>query len=243
MRAALTLILTSLVGLCFGQSDTGYTSQFETCEQAIKKAHDDAQAGVLRSISHGLVMSENSFDFDRFYENYMIAKYSIEVFNAGCIIWEHEKCYSDEMDKIIVGKFGPDFFERTEKDARKEYKKFKTLGLEERKQYINSQFTYNATDSKANYSKGYQELYKELRKRIDFANLDFSPYKFDRIGISLVVGQTGEIEFCKVVSRDFPRTIGEQIEREILAIGNWIPATLYGHAVKSKSVLTFKLKE
>lgn len=226
-----------------GQLPVRYKPRFETCEQAIKEAQQDAHAGILRSISHGLVMSTKGFQFDRFYENYMIARYGIESYNAGCVTEQHEQCYRDEMHKIISNKFGADFLERTEEESEIEFEKFKTLGQEERKQYINFDYTYRVTDTRADYLKGYKELYKEIRKRIDFSTLDFSPYPYKRIGISLVIGPKGQIEECRVVSIGFPRTIGQRIENEILDIGNWTPATLYGHAVKSKTMLAFSLKE
>lgn len=99
------------------------------------------------------------------------------------------------------------------------------------------------TDTRADYSKGYRELYKEIRKRINFSILDFSPYEYEDIGIYLVIGQKGEIEKCQVVSIGFPRTIGERIEKVILDIGHWTPAKLYGHAVKSEDMLAFSLKD
>lgn len=243
MRTAITIIFTVVWGFSLAQSVTKYKPRFETCEQAIKEAQQDAEAGILRSISHGLVISTKDLNLALFYENYMIAKYGIESYNAGCIIEQHEECYSDEMHRIIANKFGADFLERTEKEAEKDFQKFKTMGQEEKKQYINFDFTYIVTETRADYAKGYKELYKEIRKRINFSTLDFSPYPYDGIGISLVIGARGQIEDCEVVSTGFRRTIGERIEKEILDIGNWKPATLYGYAVKSKTMLAFPLKE
>lgn len=232
-------------GLCIGQPMTKYEPMFETCDQATKQAQIDAEVGILRSISHGLVISTRDIDLDRFYENYLIAKYGVESYNGGCVVFENEECYSDEMDKIISKKLGTDFFERAEKEAEKEFEKFKNLGLEERKQYIDFKRTYRlgTTDTRTDYAKGYKELYKEIRKRINFKTLDFSPYQYEDIGIYLVIQQNGEIEKCEVVSIGFPRTIGEKIEKEILDIGNWTPATLYGHSVKSETILSFSLKD
>jgi hypothetical protein len=243
MRVTLTIALMVVWGLCFGQSKTKYKPRFETCDQAIKQAQVDAEKGLLRSISHGLIISRRSLDFDRFYENYLIAKYRVESYNAGCVVEQQEECYSDEMHKIIATKFGADFLRRAEEEAEKEFETFKTLGQEEKKQYIDFDYAYRFTDTRADYSKGSKELYREIRKRIDFSTLDFSDYPYDGIAISLVIGQKGEIEKCEVVSIGFPQTIGKRIEREILDIGNWTPATLYGHAVKSKAKLMFSLKE
>lgn len=245
MRVTILTLLTMTLGLCFGQPMTRYEPMFETCDQAVKQAQIDAEAGIFRSISHGLDISTRDIDLDRFYENYMIAKYGIESFDGGCIVFENEECYSDEMTKMISKQFGMDFFKRTEEEVEKEFKKFKTLGHEERKQFIDFKYTYRLgmTDTRADYSKGYKKLYKEIRKRINFTTLDFSPYQYEDIGIYLVIGQKGEIEKCEVVSIGFPRTIGERIEKEILDIGNWIPAKLYGHPVKSENMLDFSLKD
>jgi hypothetical protein len=245
MRVIILTLLTLTWGLCIGQPMTRYEPMFETCDQAVKQAQIDANAGILRSISHGLIISTRDIDLERFYENYMIVKFGIESYNGGCIVMENEDCYSNEMDRIITKKFGADFFRNTEQEVEKEFEKFKTLGLEERKRYIDFEYTYRLgmTDTRADYSKGYKELYKEIRKRINFSNLDFSPYEYEDIGIYLVIGQKGEIEKCQVVSIGFPRTIGERIEKVILDIGKWTPARLYGYAVKSEDMLAFSLKD
>lgn len=136
MRVIILTLLTMTWGLCIGQPMTKYEPMFETCDQAVKQAQIDADAGILRSISHGLIISTRDIELDRFYENYMIVKYGIESYNAGCIIMENEDCYSDEMDRIIIKKFGADFFKNAADEVEKEFEKFKTLGLEERKRYI-----------------------------------------------------------------------------------------------------------
>tara|TARA_R110000868_G_C10890410_1_gene763561 strand:+ start:54 stop:791 length:738 start_codon:yes stop_codon:yes gene_type:complete len=245
MRVTILTLLTMTFGLCNGQTMTRYEPMFKTCDQAVKQAHIDANAGILRSIPHGLVNSTRDIDFDRFYENYMIVNYGIESYNGGSIVMENEDCYNDEMNKIIIEKFGADFFCKKKEEVEREFEKFKILGQEERKKYIDFEYTYRLgmTDTRANYSKGYNELYKEIRKRINFSNLDFAPYKYTDIGIYLVIGQQGEIEKCEVVSNGFPETIGERIEKVIIDIGNWIPAKLYGHPVKSEDMLAFSLKD
>ena len=67
----------------------------------------------------------------------MLAKYGIESFNAGCIIWGNEECYSDQMDKIILEKFGLDFYQRTANLIEKEFETFKDLAQDQKKQFIN----------------------------------------------------------------------------------------------------------
>jgi len=243
MKVVTTVVLILTWNFCHGQSMTTYDPGFESCEQAIKQAQTDADAGILRSISHGMLISTRSVDFNSFYQNYLIAKYRIESYDAGCIVMPHDECYSDEMNRIIAGKFGIDFFDRVEAEAENEFEKFKTLKNEERKRYIDFSYVYSHTDTRSEYAKGYKELNKEIRRRIDFSTLDFSPYPFKGIVVHLVIGQKGDVEKCRVSSINFPRTIATRIEREIMDIGNWTPATLYGHAVTSEATLTLLLKD
>ncbi len=103
-------------------------------------------------------------DLDRFYESYMIVKYGIESYNGGCIVMENEDCYSDEMDRIITNKFGVDFFKNAEGEVEKEFEKFKALGLEERKRYIDFEYTYRLgmTDTRADYQKDIKSCTKKF---------------------------------------------------------------------------------
>jgi hypothetical protein len=242
MKLITGLLITGTLRFAFCQPMTSYNPTFESCDKAIEQANIDAKAGILRSITHGLVLPNKTFELERFYENYMITKFGIESFNPGCIVEPFEECYSDEMHTIIKDKYGPDFFTRIERTIKSEFEIFNKLEYEQRKQYINFDFTYKVVDRKADYNDGFRNLFKEVHKKLDFSKLDLSPYPYkDVIGIYLVIGQTGTIDKCQVVSKDFPKAQAEKIENTIKAIGNWRPASLYGYDVKSELLLAFPL--
>jgi hypothetical protein len=216
----------------------------ETCEQAITRANKDAETRILKSITYGLVINPNfSLEYSKFREVYLISKYQIDSYEAGCIIIGNEECYANQMQLLIDKKYGENFFEEVEPEIRELYERLDSLSPNELENIIDLNYTYGygRIDERADYLDGWEQLYKELHNRIDFSNFSFEPYKYDRIGIRLIIDRTGKIEECEVVSIGFPEEIGTLIERTVAEIGNWKPAVLYGFNVKSDNMLSFPL--
>jgi hypothetical protein len=86
------------------------------CLKAIKRARSDARNGMYRMYVYG----KDRYDagFARYLEEYMKARYSIELIIYGSEDRERKKCYSNEMDKIILNTFGADILADSEREAR-----------------------------------------------------------------------------------------------------------------------------
>jgi hypothetical protein len=234
MRLIIGLILIGTFRIAFGQDsvvfDTiPYIPDPETCDKAAVQADIAGKANILR-ISRGPIFGN---EYEKFYRNCMVTKYGIEVVEVGCLTSDFEDCYNDRMHKIIQAKNGDNFFARTEDSIKQEFKIFKTLEQGQRKKYIDFNFTYKIVDHKADYIGGHKNLIRELHKRIDFSKLDIQGRI---IGLCLVIGQSGTVDKCEVISRWPSGSDAEKIKNIIKGL-HWTPAILYGFEVKSEKIL------
>lgn len=98
-----------------------------TCETGLKAANADFKNGIYNSYSYGLLFvmesKKSEVGFEDFYQKYMLEKYAINIEHRGCVITEHSSCYSEEMDRLIIEKFGPNVFEKGRKEAKKMFKR------------------------------------------------------------------------------------------------------------------------
>ncbi len=88
----------------------------EECLRAIKRARTDARNGSYRMYVFGTERYDERFS--RFLGGYLKTRHGIEliVFDSGDR--DRSKCYSNEMDKIILNTFGPDVLAEAEQEAR-----------------------------------------------------------------------------------------------------------------------------
>jgi hypothetical protein len=88
----------------------------EGCIQSIKRAREDARSGTYRMYVFGRERYDGRFS--GFLTEYMLTKYGVELIILGENDRERDKCYSNEMDKILFNTFGPDILARAEQEAR-----------------------------------------------------------------------------------------------------------------------------
>ncbi len=88
----------------------------EECLQSIRRARSDARSRTYRMY----VFGRERYDarFSGFLTEFMSTKYGIELIILGENDRDRDKCYSNEMDKIIFNTFGPDILARAEQEAR-----------------------------------------------------------------------------------------------------------------------------
>jgi hypothetical protein len=88
----------------------------DACLKAIKRARVDARNGSYRMY----VFGPDRYDarFARFLGEYMKTRHGIELVVFGSEDRERSKCYSNEMDKIILNTFGPGVLAEGEQEAR-----------------------------------------------------------------------------------------------------------------------------
>jgi len=93
-----------------------------TCEKGTDEAKVDAEKGIYKCLSYGLVFDKNP-KLNKFVKEYREKKYGIVVGNGGCVTSDYSECYSKTMKKIILEKFGADVFEKSRKEAEELYVK------------------------------------------------------------------------------------------------------------------------
>ncbi|HOT46360.1 MAG TPA: hypothetical protein PLM53_10510 [Spirochaetota bacterium] len=88
----------------------------DQCLRAIRRARTDARNGYYRMY----VFGPDRYDekFARFLGEYLKTRHGIDLVVFGSGNRERSKCYSNEMDKIILNTFGPDVLAGAEQEAR-----------------------------------------------------------------------------------------------------------------------------
>lgn len=92
----------------------------ESCEAGIEEAKQDIENSKYKLLSYGLILHKD-FEFHKFYIGYVAEKYGVILGDGGCVVSEKTICYSEAMEVAILQKFGSDFFERIESEAREAY--------------------------------------------------------------------------------------------------------------------------
>jgi len=93
-----------------------------TCETGTEQAIQDANNGIYKSITYGMIASTD-WDFDKFYWAYVKDKYNVILGTGGCVVTPEIICYTRKMKEIIFQDFGDDFFEKSKKEALNLYSK------------------------------------------------------------------------------------------------------------------------
>jgi hypothetical protein len=88
----------------------------ESCLNAIRQARIDARHGAYRMYVRAAERYEGAFA--PFLAEYMQTRYGIELVIFGAEDRERNRCYSNEMDKIILNTFGASILATAEEEAR-----------------------------------------------------------------------------------------------------------------------------
>lgn len=92
----------------------------ESCQEGLAEAKKDIENENFKLISYGLVIHKD-IKFRAFQIDYIAKKYGVVLGDGGCVISDKIICYSEAMEVAILKKFGSDFFERIESEAREAY--------------------------------------------------------------------------------------------------------------------------
>ena len=171
------------------------------CLKARNAAYVSADSGKYVLKTFGILAYDemHEWDFQSYYEEFLINKYSIEYYNAGCGITIYDKCYSDEMRQIIKKQFGDNIFKRTEKEARKiwldslksdsiyeyEIEIDQELALSDYDNYV---YNHNVLDTVIIQKEIYREIFNGLNGKVTSENKKIAlEYKIDKTGKVLEV--------------------------------------------------------
>ncbi len=127
MKKLFCLLLTFTLGFIYSQEKNKTEKDSivwvkMTCEKGTNEAKVDAEKGIYKCLSYGLIFDKNP-KLNKFVKEYREKKYGILVGNGGCVTSDYSECYSKTMKKIILEKFGADIFERSRKEAEELYAK------------------------------------------------------------------------------------------------------------------------
>ncbi|MDQ8011599.1 MAG: hypothetical protein REI96_04065 [Flavobacterium nitrogenifigens] len=127
MKKLFCLLLTFTLGFIYSQEKNKTEKDSivwvkMTCEKGIDQAKVDAEKGIYKCLSYGLIFDQNP-KLNKFVKEYREKKYGIVIGNGGCVTSDYSECYSKTMKKIILEKFGADIFEKSRKEAEELYAK------------------------------------------------------------------------------------------------------------------------
>jgi hypothetical protein len=89
----------------------------DECLRSIRRARNDARGGVYRLYLYR--DERHDARFSRFLIEYLQARYGIELVMYGDDdAVARDRCYSNEMEKIIMNTFGPGILNEAEQEAR-----------------------------------------------------------------------------------------------------------------------------
>ena len=190
----------------------------DTCEEAIETADENFENGIMEATSYGLIIAAD-WDFEDFYDKYLLNKYNIKASNGGCVVTEHEECYSSRMFELIRQKFGEDFFKIAKKEAEALYpyeiKDFEDDFPEEEFPNVSSQCesldVYLVVDVWPEFSGGIDSLFKYVNKKISEVQLP-QAHGEGKSYVAFVIDSTGRpnnVEIIKGYNAKFDSTLVE----------------------------------
>lgn len=223
------LLIFTCVTVSFGQKLD------ESCKEAIQRANTDFSNGKMEAISYGLLIVAD-WDFEDFYDKYLLDIYGIKTSNGGCVIIESENCYSTRMFELIRMKYGKDIFNRARKEAEKLYPK-EIKDFEDDSPEDELLANYVIVDVQPEFPGGLDSLFKYVdnqRSKIKFPQAHAEGKSF----VSFVIDSTGrpiKVEIIKGYNAKFDSTIVEILTE----MPSWKPGTNKNKKVNVKMVLPF----
>ena len=218
----------------FGQTDSlpeipEWTGN--SCERGKELALADAKKGKYKLYEFGMKITFSMYEsaFNKFYEEYILEKYNIEIFDGGCTVYPNGECYTKKMKKLLIKKHGEGFFERIKKEA-------KTLYNKNIQTKIDTGFIFNFTDSMPQFVGGEKKLFEYLGKNTKYPHhscINGTVY------CQFVVEKDGGLSSFKIL-RSLDKKIDTIVLNAIVSMPNWKPAQINNQPVRCKMILPFK---
>jgi len=121
MKHLIIIVLLLFSSFSFAQKDKTIFKE-TTCDTGKAQAIEDANSGIYKYITYGLVASTD-WDFDTFYWQYVKDEYNVILGTGGCVVKPDIMCYTSKMKELIKQDFGDDFFEKSKQEAKRLYQK------------------------------------------------------------------------------------------------------------------------
>ncbi len=230
MKHFIFLFLLVNLNIIFSQQPDAYSvSRFKTCKEAKVAAKIDFEKEKIWS-DEGLQYFDVQYssDYILFFETYFFSKYNIEFYLpvAACLTTSEMNCYAKETHRLILKKFGKDFFEVETKKAEH---LFKELNRNDYSNIVNFEKRFYSLESYPKFignDKVIIEYIEKLFEDLDPKELEYT-LDFD------INGKLTEIQF-KYEGKRIETPNKPNIIDEINALGDWVPGYLFGKKVKSR---------
>ncbi|WP_179350079.1 energy transducer TonB [Winogradskyella pacifica] len=207
---------------------------YGTCEYGTERAKKDANNGIYKSLSYGLIVRFD-WEFHKFYAEHIKSKYGITVGDGGCLVSSESECYSTTMKELIYKKFGNNIFDKAKQESIELYKsteKYKN----EIKPKIDSDFVFTSTQENAQFSGGRDSLNTYFKDKIK----NMKDFK-GTVRASFIIEKNGEITNVEIL-----QSLNEKANNEVIRIikemPNWKPAIHFGEAVRVKRTRIVRFK-
>lgn len=226
------LLLFALIMTSFSQGQT----TFKTCEAAESAAEEDAKNGNYVQRNYGKPMPMTTAidnKYKPFFNTMLFSKYGITVLELGCVISEHDFCYTNKMNSLIDAKFGTSFFENTEKEIKELYNK---TNKEKLATHLDLEKIYPMfmIEKKAELNNNVGDLNKTLKNI--FSSKEKENYEQQ---IILVISNKGEIIDYKLSSTITSKNSKVENIKKLKALGNWDSGIIFGKKVNSELAITY----
>lgn len=226
-----------------GSANCDLVAQFldESCAEATRRAGKDFRAGIMKATSYGLIVVAD-FEFEDFYDSYLLEKYGVDSQDGGCVIIESEECYSSRMFQLIKDKFGADFFKRTRIEAEELYSKpiktFDDWDDPSTTAEVDNNGFYVIVDVQPQFPGGFEFLREYVDRKMIERQFPVDS-NASRTYVAFVVdtlGRPKNIEIIKSSNAQLNPTLIDTLT----GMPSWIPGLLHGNKVEVKVVLPFK---
>jgi hypothetical protein len=194
-----------------------------SCEDGTNKAISDASKGKYRLLSYGLPIY-NDWDFQSFYEDYMLKAYGIDIGNGGCVVSEESECYSQKMREIIYEKFGKDVFDRAESEAKGKYK----ISIKTR---IDTGFIFSQVDTMPVFIGGFDSLTTYLQN-----NLNYVENSDGKVIVLFVIEKNGAISNI-TIQNSLNKDADLEVIRVMSGMPYWKPGIHHGQKARVRLAL------
>jgi hypothetical protein len=172
-------------------------------------------------LSFGYLEFENyDAQFNQFFENYLTSKHNLRTINYGCLSFNHEECYNNILDSLIIAKLGKNFFDNELNTAKKLYSDWKGLKIQ--------------TKDIFDWSKTYYVVDSPVKLNGNDKELKIYPIKLNAHSIELEIDTNGYVISASILKETpLERIYDNDLAKELNNKFEWVPAYLYGNKVKS----------
>lgn len=191
---------------------------FGSCEDGINKATKDAAKGKYEVLSYGLPFYDD-WDFQWFYEKYILKKYGIIIGNGGCVVYEETDCYADRMREIVYEKFGYNIFDQARNEAM-------ILWEDSCKVYG---YPFTSVDTLPEFKGGEKAMYKFLEKNL--VDPDINDSIQGKIYVKFTIDEEGRVQNVFVI-KGISGKYDQEVVRVLSLMPIWKPGIYKGRKVK-----------